>query len=156
MQETVLPSSMQMGQPTSLEVSISLTGEQLEDLMFLEHELPTEEDFIDHDRRACNCALTYVHKKHHAALGVGIEIKLCCLAKKVEELADLPPGTFFWAMDFRPSWEWDCDKEWETKKREPDGSIIVTKGRLGPPPEWLLKRFEQRGITVHNLPDKVK
>jgi len=156
MLEIVLTSSMLMDQQIALELDTGLTGEQLEDLMFLERDLPAEEDFIWHDRRTCNCTLTYVHKKRHAALGVGIEINLCCLAKKVEELADLPPGTFFWAMDFRPSWEWDCDKEWETNKRQPDGSVITTKGSLGPPPKWLLKRFKQRGIKVHNLPDKLK
>jgi hypothetical protein len=122
-------------------------GYALEELLGL----PTEEDFIAHDRRTCNCELTYVHKKRHAALGLGIEIKLCCLAKKVEELAGLPPGTFFWAMDFQPSWEWDCDQMNTIRRRDEDGSIIEEHVRQGPPPPWLLKRLQDKGLSVHGL-----
>jgi len=130
-----------------------MDGYALEDLLLQGFELkPNEEDFIAHDRRVCDCALTYVHKKRHAALGVGIEVRLCCLAKKVEELAGLPPGTFFWAMDFEPSWTWDCNHMNITKRRLKDGSVIIEEHQLGPPPAWLLKRFKKKGIEVKNLP----
>jgi len=112
--------------------------------------LPTEEDFIARDRRTCDCELTYVHRKRHSALGTGIEIRLCCLAKKVEELAGLPSGTFFFAMDFEPTWEWDCDSEHVTKKVLPDGTIEEKTYILGNPPKWLQKRMEQKGIKIRN------
>ena len=113
--------------------------------------LPNEEDFINHDRRTCDCELTYVHKKRHAALGTGIEIKLCCLAKFIERQFGLPSGTFYWAMDFEPTWEWDVNAEQVTKERLDDGSILEKKTRLGSPPEWLLKRMEKKGIAVKGL-----
>jgi hypothetical protein len=130
-------------------------GYAIEDRVLADFPL-TEEDFIAHDRRTCNCELTYVHKKRHAALGVGIEIKLCCLAKKVEEIAGLPPGTFFWTMDFQPSWEWDCEQNNEVHRRLPDGSRITEYVRQGPPPAWLLKRFKEKGVHVHNLPEELR
>ena len=111
----------------------------------------TEEDFIARDRRTCDCALTYVHRKRHAALGTGIEIRLCCLAKKVEELAGLPAGTFFFSMDFEPTWEWDCDAISKTQETLPDGSIVEKETRLGNPPKWLRNRLDKKGITVKNL-----
>jgi len=110
-----------------------------------------EEDFIARDRRTCDCELTYVHRKRHGALGTGIEIRLCCLAKKVEELAGLPTGTFFLAMDFTPSWEWDCEQITTTKKHLRDGSVEEKEVKLGKPPKWLLKRMQKKGIKVKNL-----
>jgi len=112
----------------------------------------SEEDFIARDHRQCDCPLTYVHRKRHAALGTGIEIRLCCLAKKVEELAGLPPGTFFFAMDFEPSWEWDCEQPMESHRRLPDGSVETVTKKLGPPPRWLRERLEAKGRPIHNLP----
>lgn len=114
--------------------------------------LPTEEEFIARDRRTCDCELTYVHRKRHAALGVGIEIKLCCLAKFIEKQFGLPAGTFFVAMDFEPSWEWDCHKVHLKDHHQPDGSVITVEHQQGPPPPWLLKRFKEKGIKVKNLP----
>ncbi len=112
---------------------------------------PTEEDFISRDRRTCDCPLTYVHKKRHAALGTGIEIRLCCLAKKVEEMAGLPEGTFFLAMEFEPTWEWDCDTMQKTSRNMADGSVVEEEIRLGNPPTWLKRRFDKKGIRVKNL-----
>jgi hypothetical protein len=129
---------------------VTTTGYDIEERL-LDSFLLTEEDFIEHDRRTCNCELTYVHKKRHAALGVGIEIKLCCLAKKVEELAGLPAGTFFWTMDFKPSWEWDCDQMNTVKRRTEDGSVVEEYVRQGRPPQWLLDRMQAKGIEVKNL-----
>lgn len=113
--------------------------------------LATEEDFIARDRRMCGCELTYVHRKRHAALGAGIEIRLCCLAKKVEELAGLPKGSFFYAMEFQPTWEWDCDATQLTSKTMPDGSVEDREVRLGNPPRWLKERMDKKGIKVKNF-----
>ena len=113
----------------------------------------TEEDFINRDHRQCDCPLTYVHRKRHAALGTGIEIRLCCLAKKVEEIAGLPPGTFFFAMDFEPTWDWDCEQIMESYKRKPDGSVETIRRKLGPPPRWLRERLKQKGLPIHNEPE---
>ena len=111
----------------------------------------TEEDFIARDRRTCDCSLTYVHRKRHAALGTGIEIRLCCLAKKVEELAGLPAGTFYFAMDFVPSWEWDCDGMQKTQQILSDGSVVDKEVRRGNPPKWLKERMDKKGIKVKNF-----
>lgn len=113
--------------------------------------LPSEEDFIQRDRRTCDCELTYVHRKRHGALGTGIEIRLCCLAKKVEEITGVPKGTFFAAFDFEPSWVWDCESLHKTKKTLPDGSVVTQEVKLGKPPQWLLKRLQKKGIKVKNL-----
>jgi hypothetical protein len=115
-----------------------------------------EEDFICLDHRTCNCELTYVHRKRHAALGVGIQIRLCCLAKKVEELAGLPPGTFFKVLEFEPTWVWDCDHPTEINHTQPDGTVVKEQHRLGPPPKWLLKRMRERGVEVKNLPPELE
>ncbi|KKM70890.1 hypothetical protein LCGC14_1436200 [marine sediment metagenome] len=113
--------------------------------------VPDEETFIARDRRTCDCALTYVHRKRHGALGVGIEIRLCCLAKKMEELAGLPPGTFFFAMDFKPTWKWDCNAMQKRHVRQSDGSIVEEETRLGNPPRWLRERMEKKNIKIRNL-----
>jgi hypothetical protein len=118
--------------------------------------VPAEEDFIARDRRNCDCPLTYVHRKRHGALGTGIEIRLCCLAKKVEELAGLPPGTFFFAMDFEPTWTWDCEQINKKQRKLLDGSIEETFVKQGAPPKWLLKRMKQKGIKVRNLPRELE
>jgi hypothetical protein len=115
---------------------------------------PTEEDFIQRDHRTCDCELTYVRRKRHAALGTGIEIRLCCLAKKVEELAGLPPGTFFFSMDFEPSWEWDCTAPQKVEHQQPDGSVVTEMHQAGPPPRWLKERLEAKGIPIKNLGDE--
>lgn|SRR3990167_294217 len=114
---------------------------------------PSEEDVIQRDHRTCDCELTYVHRKRHAALGTAIEIRLCCMAKAVERFMGLPPGTFFRSMEFEPSWVWDCDKIDVLKRQQPDGSVVTINHRLGPPPAWLLRRLQAKGVEVRNLPE---
>jgi hypothetical protein len=151
---------------TQIDVSPGVTYED-EFERLLDRELTTEkpatadsigveEDFICLDHRTCNCELTYVHRKRHAALGVGIQIRLCCLAKKVEEMAGLPPGTFFKAIEFEPTWVWDCDHPTEINHTQPDGTVVKEQHRLGPPPKWLLKRMRERGVEVKNLPPELE
>ena len=106
----------------------------------------TERDIVQRDFRTCDCPLTYVVRKQHAALGTAIEVRLCCLAQKVEELAGLPAGTLFKVMEFKPTWEWDCD--YQQKRTLSDGT--VEEVRLGPPPRWLKERMDKKGIAVRN------
>ncbi len=113
---------------------------------------PTVDDFRARDRRTCDCPLTYVHRKYHSAIGTGIEIKVCCMAKAIEKHLGLPPGTFFIAMDFEPEWEWDCSSVMKKERRLPDGSVEVTDVVLGAPPEWIKKRMDKKGIEIRNLP----
>jgi hypothetical protein len=115
----------------------------------------SEADFVARDRRTCDCELTYVHRKHHAALGTGVEIRLCCMAKFIEKSFGLEPGTFFFAMDFEPAWVWDCDAPQEIRRRDDDGAVVSEFRRLGPPPPWLLKRLRDKGVEVKNLPEGV-
>jgi len=110
----------------------------------------TEEDIVQHDHRTCDCPLTYVVRKRHAALGTAIEIRLCCLAQKVEELAGLPAGTFFKVMEFNPTWEWDCDYMMKSHTYLADGSVEERETRQGPPPRWLKERMDKKGIAVRN------
>src|SRR3990167_6070724 len=114
--------------------------------------LPVEEDIIQRDHRTCNCALTYVHRKRHAALGTAIEIRLCCMAQAVEKFMGLPPGTFFTAIDFEPSWVWDCNRVDKLRRTQPDGSVVEIEHRLGPPRRWLRERMAKKGVEIRNLP----
>lgn len=114
----------------------------------------TEEAFIARDRRTCDCELTYVHRKRHGALGRGIEIRLCCLAKKVEELAGLPKGILFSVFEFEPSWVWDCESMHRTRRTLPDGSKVESYVKLGNPPKWLSRRMKQKGIEIKNLKEE--
>lgn len=118
---------------------------------YVHEALPTEEDIIERDFRTCECALTYVVRKRHGALGEALEIRMCCLAQKVEEIAGLPKGTFFSVIEFRPSWDWDCDSVSFTEERAPDGTAIQYRHTLGAPPMWLLKRLLKKGRPVHNM-----
>ena len=112
----------------------------------------TEDDFRTRDHRLCDCELTYVHRKRHGALGTGVEIRLCCLAKKVEELAGMPEGSFFLALEFEPSWDWDCEQLQAYNKVLQDGSEIEVFKELGEPPRWLRERMEKKGLPIANDP----
>ena len=124
----------------------NLTRKELEQLYCV-----TEKDFQSRDHRLCDCELTFVRRKWHPALGTGIEIRLCCLAKKVEELAGLPEGSFFMALEFQPSWEWDCDEIHSVHRKQDDGSVVETLHRQGDPPRWLRERMEKKGVPIRNL-----
>lgn len=110
-----------------------------------------EEDFVRAEHRTCKCAMTYVHRKRHGALGTAVQIRLCCMARFIERQFGLPEGTFFAVIDFRPSWVWDCDHVSELEKTEPDGSKVLHKIRRGAPPRWLRERMVGKGIPIVNL-----
>jgi hypothetical protein len=84
-------------------------------------------------------------KKWNDALGRMVVIRLCCLAKAVEKLTG---EQLYEVLDFAPRWEWDCNEV--IQKAQPDGTVELEE--RGPPPRWLLERFQKKGIPVHNLP----
>lgn len=92
--------------------------------------------------KSCDCEIPHLVRKWNAALGVFVEIRLCCMAKAVERLTG---ESLYEVFEFEPEWVWDCN-ETVTK----DGK----KRRKGSPPGWLLKRMQERGIQVKNLSTK--
>jgi len=111
------------------------------------------EDFRQRDRRSgCDCEIPSVLRKYHGALGVGTEIRLCCIAKALEKLAGVPEGTFFLALEFAPEWDWDCEADMHySAGRNPDGTAIWATKKTGKPPNWLLKRLKEKKRPIHNL-----
>lgn len=114
---------------------------------------PDEEAIVRRDHRTCNCALTYVHRKRHGALGTAIEIRLCCMAQFIEQKFGLSPGTFFKVLEFDPSWVWDCEQVHVIERTKPDGSKESIRVKQGPPPRWLRERMVKKGIPILNQPD---
>ena len=114
--------------------------------------LPDEQSFIDMDGRTCSCPLTHVHRKRHGALGQGIQVRVCCMARIVEERFGLEPGTLFQLFEFDPSWEWDCDAPIRKEYPNHDGSVTVIESTRGEPPRWLRERMEAKGLPIVNDP----
>jgi hypothetical protein len=114
-------------------------------------EATSEEDFVVAEHRTCKCAMTYVHRKRHGALGTAIQVRVCCMARALERLMGVPEGTFFGVIEFAPSWVWDCDHVAELEKTEPDGTKVLYRIRRGAPPEWLRQRMEAKGIPIVNM-----
>ena len=98
------------------------------------------EEVLHRNYKYCDCEIPHVARKWHAALGVFVEIRLCCLAKAVEKLTG---ESFYEAFEFEPEWVWDCNE----MTRKQDGSMR----RKGNPPTWLQKRMLERGIEIKNL-----
>lgn len=111
----------------------------------------TEEDFRSRDHRLCDCPMTYVVRKFHGALGRGMEVRICCLAREVERRFDLSEGTFLLSLDFEPTWEWDCERMQKEVKTLNDGTVEERLVKTGKPPRWLRERMEKKGIPIHNL-----
>jgi hypothetical protein len=98
------------------------------------------------DHRACTCAMPMVSKKWNDALGTFVAIRLCCMARAVEQLTG---QSLYQVFDFDPKWVWDCTERHQSEAS--DGTVEMVE--RGPPPAWLLKRFREKGIEVRNLPD---
>lgn len=98
------------------------------------------EEILCRKYKSCDCEIPHLVRKWNAALGVFIEIRLCCMAKALEKLTG---EKFYDVFEFEPEWVWDCEDVVE----KPDG----TKKQKGNPPSWLLKRMKERGIKVKNL-----
>jgi hypothetical protein len=85
-----------------------------------------------------------VSRKWNDALGVFVGIRLCCLARAVEELTG---QTLYEVFEFDPKWQWDCNELHQSEAL--DGTVEMVE--RGNPPKWLLKRFRERGVEVLNL-----
>lgn len=92
------------------------------------------------DYHTCMCPMPYVERKWSESIGVFTEIRLCCLAKAVEQLTGLK---LFEVFEFTPLWTWDCLE----MVAQPDG---VSKAPRGCPPEFMLARMKERGILVRH------
>lgn len=104
----------------------------------------TQKAFDRNEHHTCDCPLPYIHRKQNPAIGVGTQLRMCCIATRLEEFMGLPKGTLLTVFEFEPTWEWDCDQPMITH----DGTLI---GVLGPPPEWVVERMAKRGIVPKNL-----
>lgn len=106
---------------------------------------PRFEQIFHRDHRNCECEMPMVSRKWNDALGTFVAIRLCCMAKALEELTGYD---LYQVFEFEPRWEWDCDTV------EPcvlaDGSD--GEKRKGSPPRWLRERLQKKGIPIHNLP----
>ncbi len=85
-----------------------------------------------------------VTKKWNDALGTFVALRLCCLAKAVEQLTG---ERLYEVYDFEPAWVWDCNELHQAEAG--DGTVEMTP--RGKPPEWLLQRLQKKGIEVKNL-----
>lgn len=120
------------------------TPDVLEELRKLKVLSYTVEDIRSQDKRAkCGCPMPFVRRKWHRALGRLVELRLCCLAKVVEQGFGLPSGTLYETFEFEPTREWDCN---ETVKDRHGQNV-----RKGPPPKWLKDRMDKKGIAIKNL-----
>lgn len=99
-------------------------------------------------RRTCACAMPMLSRKWNDALGTFVTIRLCCMARAVEGLT----GLKLYEVDhFDPKWVWDCAELHQAEGQ--DGTVEMVE--RGPPADWLLKRFREKGIEVRNLPESL-
>ena len=104
-----------------------------------------EQAFHAH-HRYCDCAMPMTQKKWNDALGTFIVIRLCCMARAVEELTGIE---LYQVFDFPARWVWDCTELHQAEG--PEGTVEMVE--RGAPPDWLLARFREKGIEVRNLPE---
>jgi len=114
-------------------------------LDILEHRqydnLPGWEDVYNgKDKVRCDCPQPHVQRSGSQALGLVLDIDLCCLALEVERLTG---KKFYQLRVTKPGFEWDCTELVE----QPDGP---SKPR-GKPAAWMLERARQFGIKIKNL-----
>ena len=110
------------------------------------------EQVFHRDHRACSCEMPMVSRKWNDALGTFVAIRLCCMAKAVERIAQamgIEVGDLYEVFDFDPRWVWDCKGLHQAEAA--DGTVEMVE--RGPPARWLLERFRQKGIEVLNLPE---
>ena len=109
------------------------------------------EQVFHRDHRACNCEMPMVSRKWNDALGTFVAVRLCCMAKAVEKIAEavgVDVGSLYEVFDFDPKWDWDCKELHQADA----GDGTATMVERGPPAKWLLKRLQAKGIQVKNLP----
>jgi hypothetical protein len=101
------------------------------------------EQVFHQDFRHCECEMPMVMKKWNDALGTMVAVRMCCLAKAVEELTGL---RLYEVHEFSPRWAWDCKRR--EKRERPDGTW--EEFVKGPPPKWLKNRLVKKGIEILN------
>lgn len=106
------------------------------------------EQIFHHDFRHCDCEMPMVTKKWNDAVGTFVALRLCCLAKAVEQLTGLK---LYEVYEFAPKWEWDCAQIQQCA--DPDGTGEVVFRPRGKPPAWLKKRLHEKDIRIYNEPD---
>lgn len=112
------------------------------------------EQIFHRDHRFCECEMPMTSKKWNDALGTFVVIRLCCMAKTVQKIAEklgIDTNALYEAFNFDPRWEWDCAEEHEAL----DENDSPTRRPRGVPPKWLRKRMHGKGIAVKNLPPEL-
>lgn len=89
------------------------------------------------DYHTCDCEWPFIERKWSESVGVFAEIRLCCLAKAVEQITGL---RLFEVFDFTPLWTWKCNE----LVPQQDG----TWAERGCPPDFMLSRMKKRGILA--------
>ena len=102
------------------------------------------EQIFHRDHRYCECEMPMTSKKWNDALGRFVVVRLCCMAKALEKLTGM---NLYEVFDFEPKWVWDCDAV-ETPE---DIEGVYSERKKGPPPKWLTKRLQDKGIEIRNL-----
>lgn len=93
----------------------------------------------------CDCEWPCVQRSGSQALGIVLDIDLCCLVKAVEKLT----GEKFYNIVYtKPAFEWDCDCDIPVVDGtgEPTGDIK----KLGMPPTYMVERMDKKGIPIHH------
>lgn len=111
------------------------------------------EQIFHKDHRDCSCPMPMVSKKWNDALGRFQVIRLCCMASTVQKIAEatgIDCRDLLEVFEFDPRWVWDCTELHQADSG--DGTYMMRE--RGAPPKWLLKRFEEKGIEVKNLPEE--
>ena len=94
------------------------------------------------DHRYCDCPIPMNLKKWNDALGRMTVLRVCCMAKALEDMTGIDLLQVF---EFEPKWVWDCD---EMVERENVLTGEQYKAPRGLPPEWLEKRMKAKGIPM--------
>jgi len=101
------------------------------------------EQAFHHDHRACDCPIPMNLKKWNDALGRMCVLRVCCMAKALEDLTGID---LLQTFEFDPKWEWDCD----TIQKKEDEYGEVKELPQGLPPLWLEKRLIAKALPIHN------
>ncbi len=96
------------------------------------------------DHRYCDCSIPMTLKKWNDALGRMVVLRVCCMARALEEMTGFD---LLQTFEFTPKWAWDCDEMIEVDG--PFGGKV--KRPRGRPPLWLEKRMLAKGITIKGL-----
>lgn len=102
------------------------------------------EAIYQRDYHTCDCPWPHIERAWGGAVGIFREIRLCCMARALEQVMGVPEGTFYQTWDFTPSFEWDSAEI--VREERPDGT--VHEHARGEPPKWMLERMLAKGLTI--------